>query len=169
MGAALLEELREAVVDFKQSGKFVVAYDETYSQGKYYLASAADKIYMQPEGAMDWSGLAFNLMFYKGLLDKLDIKAEVFRPTACKYKSAVEPYILPKMSDANREQMQALVNSMWNTIAGSVAEARGIDLKELNRITDKLEVSLPEDALEHGFVDSLIYEDQMKTYSPNWA
>ena len=72
MGAALLEELREAVVDFKQSGKFVVAYDETYSQGKYYLASAADKIYMQPEGAMDWSGLAFNLMFYKGLLDKLD-------------------------------------------------------------------------------------------------
>ena len=162
MGAALLEELREAVVDFKQSGKFVVAYDETYSQGKYYLASAADKIYMQPEGAMDWSGLAFNLMFYKGLLDKLEIKAEVFRPTACKYKSAVEPYILPKMSDANREQMQALVNSMWNTIAGSVAEARGIDLKELNRITDKLEVSLPEDALEHGFVDSLIYEDQMK-------
>ena len=161
-GSAILEELREALVEFKQSGKFIVAYNETYSQGGYYLASVADKIYMQPEGAMDWSGLAFNLMFYKGLLDKLDIKAEVFRPTACKYKSAVEPYILPKMSDANREQMQALVNSMWNTIAGSVAEARGIDLKELNRITDKLEVSLPEDALEHGFVDSLIYEDQMK-------
>ena len=161
MGAALLEELREAVVDFKQSGKFVVAYDETYSQGKYYLASAADKIYMQPEGGMDWSGLSFNLAFYKGLLDKLDVKAEVFRPTACKYKSAVEPYILPKMSDANREQMQELVNSMWNTIAGSVAEARGIDLETLNRITDKLEVSLPEDALEHGFVDSLLYEDQM--------
>ena len=151
-GSALLEELREA---------FVVAYNETYSQGQYYLASAADKIYMQPEGGMDWSGLSFNLAFYKGLLDKLDVKAEVFRPTACKYKSAVEPYILPKMSDANREQMQELVNSMWNTIAGSVAEARGIDLETLNRITDKLEVSLPEDALEHGFVDSLLYEDQM--------
>ena len=68
-GSALLEELREAIVDFKQSGKFVVAYNETYSQGQYYLASAADKIYMQPEGAMDWSGLAFNKMFYKGLLD----------------------------------------------------------------------------------------------------
>ena len=158
-GSALLEELREAIVDFKQSGKF--AYNETYSQGQYYLASAADKIYMQPEGGMDWSGLSFNLAFYKGLLDKLDVKAEVFRPTACKYKSAVEPYILPKMSDANREQMQELVNSMWNTIAGSVAEARGIDLETLNRITDKLEVSLPEDALEHGFVDSLLYEDQM--------
>jgi len=160
-GSRLLEELREAIVDFKQSGKFVVAYNETYSQGQYYLASAADKIYMQPEGGMDWSGLSFNLAFYKGLLDKLDVKAEVFRPTACKYKSAVEPYILPKMSDANREQMQELVNSMWNTIAGSVAEARGIDLETLNRITDKLEVSLPEDALEHGFVDSLLYEDQM--------
>ena len=160
-GAALLEELREAVADFKQSGKFVIAYNETYSQGQYYLASVADKIYLQPEGAMDWSGLSFNLMFYKGLLDKLDIKAEVFRPTACKYKSAVEPYILDKMSDANRRQMQELVNSMWNTIAGSVAESRGIDLKELNRITDNLQVSLPEDAVEHGFVDSLVYEDQM--------
>lgn len=168
-GSALLEELREAIVDFKQSGKFVVAYNETYSQGQYYLASAADRIYMQPEGGMDWSGLSFNLAFYKGLLDKLDVKAEVFRPTACKYKSAVEPYILPKMSDANREQMQELVNSMWNTIAGSVAEARGIDLETLNRITDKLEVSLPEDALEHGFVDSLVYEDQMNDVLPSWA
>ncbi|WP_295937855.1 signal peptide peptidase SppA [uncultured Alistipes sp.] len=161
MGAALLEELREAIVDFKQSGKFVVAYNETYSQGQYYLATAADQIYMQPEGGMDWSGLSFNLMFYKGLLDKLDLKAEVFRPTACKYKSAVEPYILNKMSDSNREQMQQLVNSMWNTIAGEVAEARGIELQKLNQITDKLQVSLPEEALELGFVDGLIYEDQM--------
>lgn len=160
-GAALLEELREAVVDFKQSGKFVVAYNETYSQGAYYLASAADKIYLQPEGAMDWSGLSFNLMFYKGLLDKLDVTAEVFRPTACKYKSAVEPYILSKMSDANRQQMQELVNSMWKTIGGAVAQARGIDMEALNRITDKLEVSLPEEALEHGFVDGLKYEDEM--------
>ena len=163
-GSALLEELREAIVDFKQSGKFVVAYNETYSQGQYYLASAADKIYMQPEGGMDWSGLSFNLAFYKGLLDKLDVKAEVFRPTACKYKSAVEPYILPKMSDANREQMQEL-DRIRCGISRSPAcrwpEARGIDLETLNRITDKLEVSLPEDALEHGFVDSLLYEDQM--------
>ena len=160
-GSALLEELREALLEFKQSGKFIVAYNETYSQGQYYLASVADKIYLQPEGGMEGSGLASDVMFYKGLLDKLDLRAEVFRPTACKYKSAVEPYILSKMSDANREQMQELVNSMWNTIAASVAEARGIDLETLNRITDKLEVSLPEDALEHGFVDSLVYEDQM--------
>ena len=99
---------------------------------------------MQPEGAMDWSGLSFNLAFYKGLLDKLDVKAEVFRPTACKYKSAVEPYILSKMSDANREQMQELVNSMWNTIAASVAEARGIDLETLNRIPRQTQGWQPE-------------------------
>ena len=161
-GSALLEELREAVVDFKQSGKFIVAYNETYSQGQYYLASVADKIYLQPEGGMEWSGLASDVIFYKGLLDKLDLRAEVFRPTACKYKSAVEPFILDKMSAANREQMQALVNSMWGTISGAVCESRGIDSVKMRRITDNLQVTLPEEALEYGFVDSLLYEDQME-------
>ena len=161
-GSALLEELREALLEFKQSGKFIVAYNETYSQGQYYLASVADKIYMQPEGGMEWSGLASDVMFYKGLLDKLDLRAEVFRPTACKYKSAVEPFILDKMSAANREQMQALVNSMWGTISGAVCESRGIDSVKMRRITDNLQVTLPEEALEYGFVDSLLYEDQME-------
>lgn len=160
-GTAVLEELREQIVDFKQSGKFVVAYNETYSQGQYYLASAADSIYLQPEGGMDWTGLSSSVMFYKGLFDKLDLKAEVFRPTVCKYKSAVEPFILDKMSDANREQMQQLVNSMWTTIASSVAESRGIELAELNRIADGLEVSLPEEALANRFVDGLLFEDRM--------
>lgn len=161
LGSALTEELRSALIDFKQSGKFVVAYDDVYTQGRYYLATAADRIYMQPEGGLDWTGLSFDLMFYKGLLDKLDLSVEVFRPTACKYKSAVEPYILNRMSPANREQMQAVVNSMWSTLAGAVAEARGFDLETLNRITDNLEALLPEEALEHGFVDGLIYEDRM--------
>ena len=161
-GSALLEELREALLEFKQSGKFVIAYNETYSQGQYYLASVADKIYLQPEGGMDWSGMASNVMFYKGLLDKLDLRAEVFRPTACKYKSAVEPFILNKMSPANREQMQALVNSMWGTISGAVCESRGIDSVQMRRITDNLQVTLPEEALQYGFVDSLVYEDQME-------
>ncbi len=161
-GSALLEELREALLEFKQSGKFVVAYNETYSQGQYYLASVADKIYLQPEGGMDWSGMASNVMFYKGLLDKLDLRAEVFRPTACKYKSAVEPFILNKMSPANREQMQALVNSMWGTVSGAVCESRGIDSVQMRRITDNLQVTLPEEALQYGFVDSLVYEDQME-------
>lgn len=161
-GSALLEELREALLEFKQSGKFIVAYNETYSQGQYYLASVADKIYLQPEGGMEWSGLASDVMFYKGLLDKLDLRAEVFRPTACKYKSAVEPFILDKMSAANREQMQALVNSMWGTISSAVCESRGIDSVKMRRITDNLQVTLPEEALEYGFVDSLLYEDQME-------
>ena len=161
-GSALLEELREALLEFKQSGKFIVAYNETYSQGQYYLASVADKIYLQPEGGMEWSGLASDVMFYKGLLDKLDLRAEVFRPTACKYKSAVEPFILDKMSSANREQMQALVNSMWGTISGAVCESRGIDSVKMRRITDNLQVTLPEEALAYGFVDSLLYEDQME-------
>lgn len=95
-GSALLEELREAIVDFKQSGKFVVAYNETYSQGQYYLASAADRIYMQPEGAMDWSGLSFNLAFYKGLLDKLDVKAEVFRPRPASTRAPSSPIFFPR-------------------------------------------------------------------------
>lgn len=161
-GSALLEEVRAALVDFKQSGKFIVSYNETYSQGSYYLASAADSIYMQPEGGMDWSGLSMSVMFYKGLFDKLDLKAEVFRPTVCTYKSAVEPYILDKMSEANRAQMQSLANSIWATITAAVSEARGISPEKLNALADNLAVSLPEDALKHGFVDGLIYEDQMK-------
>ncbi len=161
-GNAIMEELREAIDTFrKESGKFVVAYNENYFQGTYYLASVADKIYLQPEGGIDWSGLSTNLMFFKGLLDKLDLKVEVFRPTVCKYKSAVEPYILSKMSDANRRQMQELVDSMWATISGAVCESRGIDPAQMKRLTDELAVVLPEEALEHRFVDGLIYEDQM--------
>lgn len=158
---AVLEELRDALAEFKESGKFIVAYNEIYGQGGYYLATVADKIYLQPQGGMDWAGLASNLMFYKGFLDKLGVKAEVFRPTVCKYKSAVEPYILDKMSPANREQMQQLINSMWKTLSGTVAEARGIDYAALQKITDNLEVILPEDAFEKKFVDGLLYEDQM--------
>lgn len=160
-GSALMEELRGAIADFRQSGKFVVSYNEVYNQGAYYLASVADSVYLHPEGGMDWSGLAFNLTFYKGLLDKLDLHAEVFRPTVCKYKSAVEPYILDRMSDANRQQMQELVDSIWGTLVRAVSDARGISPEELNRMADNLEVTLPEDALEKGLVDGLLYEDQM--------
>ena len=157
-----LEELRAAIETFKQSGKFVVAYNEAYGQGGYYLASAADRIYLEPNGGLMWYGLAWNTMFYKGLLDKLGVKAEVFRPTACKYKSAVEPFILDKMSDANRRQMQQVVNSLWQTLTEAVSASRGIPVERLNAVADRLEVTLPEEALRHGFVDSLIFEDQMK-------
>lgn len=159
---AVLEELREAVEDFRRSGKFVVAYNETFTQGAYYLASAADKVYMEPHGGMDWSGLSATLMFFKGLFDKLDIEAEIFRPTACKYKSAVEPYFLTRMSEENRRQMQCMIDSQWEVLAGAVAASRGIELAELDRLADGLEVSLASEALEKGLIDGLLFEDQMK-------
>lgn len=159
---ATLEELRNALIEFREtSGKFVLAYNETYTQTGYYLASAADGVYIQPEGGMLWQGLSFNVMFYKSLLDKLDISVEVFRPTACKYKSAVEPFILTQMSDANRAQMTELARSMWTTITEAVSESRGISVEQLNTLADNLAVTLPEEALANGFVDGVVYEDEM--------
>ena len=160
-GTALVEELRAAIADFKRSGKFVVAYNEYYPQGDYYLASVADSVYMQPEGSIEWSGLSMSVMFYKGLFDKLDLKAEVFRPASCKYKSAVEPYVLSAMSEANRRQMQALAESVWGTIVEAVSAARGIAPERLNLLADELAVSLPDDALRHGFIDGILYEDEL--------
>ncbi len=139
-----------------------MAYNEVYTQGSYYLASVADKIYLQPQGGMEWSGLSASLMFYKGLFDKLDLKMEVFRPTVCKYKSAVEPYILTKMSPENRAQMQALTDSMWKTITEAVSASRGIPVEELNKLADELAVTLPDEAVANKLIDGLAYEDEMK-------
>ena len=161
MDIAAAEELRTALEEFKQSGKFIVSFNENYSQVSYYLASVADKIYLQPEGGMSWQGLSSTLMFYTGLFEKLDIKVDIFRPTACKYKSAVEPYFLKKMSPENRRQMASLANSSWEVILEAVSASRGIDKKTLNRLADELAVSMPNEALKHNFVDGLIYEDQM--------
>lgn len=158
---AALEELRAAILDFKQSGKPVVAYNEQYSQITYYLASTADKVYLQPEGAMDWSGLSFSTLFFKGALDKLGVKAEAVRPSSCKYKSAVEPYILKKMSPANRQQMQELCDNLWSVIVSAIAESRKIESTTLNSLAETLAITLPEDALQHGLVDELLYEDQV--------
>ena len=156
-----LEELRETIAQFKESGKFVVAYNETYGQFGYYLASVADRVYLQPEGMILWNGITFNVAFYKGLLDKLDIEPEVFRPTACKYKSAVEPYILTRMSDANRRQMTELAESIWGSVTAAVSESRSIPVAKLNELADNLSAMFPEEALANGLVDGLVYEDQM--------
>lgn len=161
-GMALLEELRAALAEFKASGKFVVAYNENYSQAQYYLASVADAVYIQPEGGLSWYGVSSSTPFFKGLFDKLDLRAEVFRPTACRYKSAVEPFIRSDMSPENREQMQSVIDSMWETLSSQVCDDRGIDPAQMQRLTDDLAVALPDEALEYGFVDGVIYEDQMK-------
>ena len=157
-----MEEIHAALVDFKQSGKFVVAYNEGYSQGSYYLASVADKIYLHPEGHFSWGGLANTSIFFKGTLDKLGLKAEVFRPTTCKYKSAVEPYIRTEMSPENRAQMQMIVDDMWGALVNTIAECRGLDAKDLIKWADELAITQPEDALKYKLVDGLIYEDEME-------
>ena len=157
-----LEEMRNAIEDFKQSGKFVVAYNEGYSQASYYLASVADKVYLHPEGHFSWAGVSISSLFMKGALDKLGLNADVFRPTTCKYKSAVEPYIREDMSPENRAQMQTVADDYWHTMAKAIAASRNIDTEGLKALADNLEVTLPEDALQHNLVDGLIYEDEME-------
>ena len=160
---AAMEEIRAALVDFKSSGKFVVTYSDTYTQGLYYLASVSDKIYMQPKGSFSWSGLAQTSLFFKGMFDKLGLEYEIYRPTSCKYKSAVEPYFLKKMSDANREQNEVLLNTMWSEMLEDIMQSRsfsGVDY--LNKLADELLVTEATDALEYKMVDALIYEDEME-------
>ncbi len=161
VGSASLEEIRSALVEFKKSGKFIIAYNDIYTQGGYYLASVADKIYAQPEGMLSWQGMATNTMFYKGLLDKLNVSVDVFRPTACRYKSAVEPFIMNKMSDENRAQMSELMDDMWSVIAGDVALSRGLSVDQVNYVADNLLCAEVEGALEARMIDGLIYEDQL--------
>ncbi len=161
VSTSALEELREALKVFKTSGKPIIAYNDTYSQSGYYFASVADKIYVQPEGMILWQGMGTSTMFYKGLLDKLDISVEIFRPTACKYKSAVEPYFLSKMSPENRAQMEELISSMWSVVASEVAAARSLSIEQVNAIASSLTCLDVEAALEAGMIDGLAYEDQI--------
>lgn len=162
VSSVALEEMRAALEAFKKSGKFIVAYNNGYSQRDYFLASVADKIYIQPEADFAWMGVSSTLLFYKGALDRLNIDCEVFRPTVCKYKSAVEPYILTKMSDANRKQMDELGQSVWHTICSTVAQARGVTVEALNKIADTKPILTPEEAMERNLVDGIIYQDQME-------
>ena len=160
----ILEELRTAIETFKQSGKWVVSYNDIYSQWQYYLCSVADKVYIQPEGSFQWTGVYANSIFFKGLLDKLGVKVDILRPTVCKYKSAVEPYFLTQMSDANRQQMQEMVDNMWGVLTDAVAASRGVDKAELNRLADELAVMLPSEAVANKLVDGTMYADQMEDY-----
>ncbi|MBP3355867.1 MAG: signal peptide peptidase SppA [Rikenellaceae bacterium] len=159
VGMAGAEELRAALLRFKEnSGKFVVSYSETWGQLGYYLASVSDKVYMNPEGGMSWQGLASQIMFYKGLLDKLGVEPIVLRHGS--FKSAVEPYIMDKMSPENRLQMEVLLGTVWNTVLEDISASRGIPVETLDRYATELAVNLPEDAVETGLVDGLLYEDQ---------
>lgn len=158
--AALLEEVRDYITAFKESGKFVVAYGEVYSQGGYYLASVADSIYLNPVGEMEWRGLAMQVMFYKGALDKLGVEPQVFRHGT--FKSAVEPYILNRMSPENRTQMETIANSIWGTMVADIAKERNLSIDSLNMFATDLSAMMAEDALANRMVDGLKYEDEVE-------
>jgi protease-4 len=160
-GLATSEEIRNKLLAFKESGKFILSYANGYDQKAYYLATVADEIYLNPEGMLLFKGLHAQLMFFKNMLEKLDIEMQIVRGPNNKFKSAVEPLVLDKMSEANREQLTVLLNSMWGKILQALSESRGIRMNDLNRYADELELNTADKALELNFVDGLAYRDEV--------
>lgn len=158
-GPAQLEEIRKALADFKESGKFIIAYATGYSQSAYYLASVADEVYLHPEGMILFKGYASEMMFYKGLFEKLDVEMQIIRHG--KFKAAVEPFILDKMSDSNREQNSALLNSIWSNILNEISASRNISIDKLNEAANMLSLDDPKKALELKFIDGIKYPDEI--------
>lgn len=160
---ATLSAIRDALLKFKESGKFIYAYGNNYSQGAYYLASAADKVFINPKGGIDFRGLAFQIMFYKGLIDKLDIDVQVVK--CGKFKSAVEPYLLDKMSDANREQLTVLGTSIWGKMVADMAKSRNLSIDDLNAVADSMLLLKDFDnAVKLGIADDFFYPTQYRNF-----
>ena len=157
LGLAQYKDLRKALESFKKSGKFVWAYANTYSQKEYYLNSVANTIYINPVGDFDFKGLSSEVMFFKDFQEKSGIHMEVIRHG--KYKSAVEPFLENKMSEANREQITALLNSLWSTVVTDISNSRKIPVAKLNEIADGLSARTPEMAKAQRLVDIIAYED----------
>jgi len=160
-GIATIEEIRNKLIEFKaaDTSKFIVAYSEIYTQGAYYLASVADEIWLNPEGIIEFKGLSAQLMFFKGMLEKLEIEPQIIRHG--KFKSAIEPFILDKMSEANREQTMKYIGSIWNRIVEGIAESRHLTTERLNLIADSALVQNAKDAVEQKLADKLYYKDQV--------
>jgi len=158
-GQASLLELRNALEDFKTSGKFIIAYDEAYTEGGYYVASAADEIYLNPLGGIEYNGFASTGIFFKGLFEKIGVKPEIFR--VGEFKSAVEPFILEKNSEAARLQTQSFLDDMNIHSLQSVSDSRGIPFDSLQAINSKMLVRKPEDAVTYGLATELLYLDQV--------
>ena len=162
-GHASLEEIRDALKDFKESGKFIVSYADNYTQNLYYLSSVADKVLMNPQGMLQWSGLAASPMFYKNLLEKIGVEMQIFKVGT--YKSAVEPFIATEMSPANREQITVYLNSIWGEMTNEVAASRNLSQEELNKAADKMLMFYPaEESVSYGLVDTLIYKNDVRNY-----
>ncbi|MDP2237629.1 MAG: signal peptide peptidase SppA [Bacteroidales bacterium] len=160
-GMANMEEIREKLVAFKESGKFIISYSEGYSQASYYLASVSDEIYLNPDGMIMFKGLYTQIAFIKNMLAKIEVEPQIIRGPDNKFKSAVEPLMYEKMSEANREQMEQLLNSAWGRFLVAISESRGISIDQLNQIADELALSNADKALELKFVDGLAYKDEV--------
>ncbi|MBQ8695458.1 MAG: signal peptide peptidase SppA [Bacteroidaceae bacterium] len=160
---ASLEEIRGELESFKESGKFVVAYGDQYSQWLYYLASVADKVVVNPEGSISWHGLAAQPIFFKDLLEKVGVEMQIFKVGT--YKSAVEPFIATEMSDANREQVSEYLASIWNDVVNAVSQSRGIEVGKLNEYADRfMDFCQAEEYVECGLADTLLYKDGVLDY-----
>lgn len=160
-GFSSLEEIRQSLLQFRESGKWVIAYNTMMSEGAYYLSSAADKVYLYPEGEMEFNGLTVTVGFYKKLLDKLEIHPQIFR--VGEFKSAVEPFLREEMSEENRIQLSALANDIYGYMLTEISETRGIEKQKLEEISDQMLVRNANDAVALGLVDSLLYRDQFMT------
>ena len=167
-GYASIKEIRDALVDFKETGKFIVAYADAYSQRNYYLVSVADKLLLNRQGMLEWQGLASQVTFYKNTLEKLGIEMQIVRVGT--FKSAVEPYTNTKMSDDNRRQVTAFTQSVWNEMINAVSFSREISAENLNEYADELLLFQPvEKTLEYGLVDSLVYVEDVKEIIKSYA
>ncbi len=158
-GIATLGEIREALLDFKESGKFIYAYSNAYTQKSYYLASVADSVFMAPEGMFLFNGMSAEVMFYKKALEKVGVEMQVIRHGS--YKGAVEPFLRDDLSEENREQIEGYVGALWGKIVGDIAESRGLSAEKLNQIADELATLDSEKLKETGMIDGLIYYDEM--------
>ncbi|MBK7959420.1 MAG: signal peptide peptidase SppA [Bacteroidetes bacterium] len=159
-GYATIEAIRNELIDFKKANKFVIAYDEVGTQKSYYLASVADNIYLNPKGGIDFRGFGGQMMFLKGMLDKLEIKTQIYY--AGKFKSATEPLRYDKMSDPNKQQMTEYLSDFSSIIMQNISTARNIPLNRLSELTDSMMLSNPEDAVAYHFVDGLKYQDEVE-------
>lgn len=158
-GMASMEAIRSSLNDFKKSGKFIYSYGEYYSQGAYYLATVSNRIYLHPQGAIDFKGLHAELMFFKGALDKLEIEPQIIRHG--KFKSAIEPFILDKMSTENREQMQVMMDGLWNHLVQQISTSRAIPVDSLYAMANAFDGRNPETALTKKLVDRVAYYDEL--------
>ncbi|MDR0748307.1 MAG: signal peptide peptidase SppA [Tannerellaceae bacterium] len=162
-GTANIDAVRRALLDFKESGKFIVAYADNYMQGGYYLSSVADKVYLNPQGIVELLGFASQTTFYKGILKKAGIEMQIFKVGS--YKSYVEPFMLDKLSDENREQLTSYMNGIWGNICEGIAEARKLSVADVNRFADEgLSISAAENAVTYGLIDELGYKIDVEAY-----